>query len=119
MIDMILRYCRNINRKDLHFCPTSSWINDNIINTFLSSFITVSYNKVYFSIRFLTNITHNGTFNEVIYRFISEEQLKKSMICIPVNKNHIIILSVDSANRWTNAEIETIFHDISQVISIS
>ena len=41
------------------------------------------------------------------------------MICIPVNKNHIIILSVDSANRRTNAEIETKFHDISQVISIS
>ena len=50
---------------------------------------------------------------------IQKNNKKKSMICIPVNKNHIIILSVDSANRRTNAEIETKFHDISQVISIS
>ena len=75
-----------IDRKDLHFCLTSSWINDNIINTFLSSLRTVLYNKVCFSTRFLTDITYNRASNEVIYRLNSEEQLKKSMICLTLIK---------------------------------
>ena len=75
-----------IDRKDLHFCLTSSWINDNIINTFLSSLITVLYNKVCFSTRFLTDITYNRASNEVIYRLNLEEQLRKSMICIALIK---------------------------------
>ena len=99
-----------IDRKDLYFCLTLSRINDNIINTFLPSLTTVLYNKVYYSIRLFTDITQNGTFNEVIYRFSSEGQIKKPMICYPVNKNHIIIFFLDSINQWNITKIQTIFH---------
>ena len=82
----------------------------------------ISYEKVYFSTRFFTDITHNRASNEVIYRFSSEKQLKKPMICIQNNKNDNhwfiivifpltkIIVSVGSFNQCNNAEIETIFN---------
>ena len=59
----------SIDRNDLYFCLTSSWINDSIINIFLSSLITVSYNKLYFSTRFFANVFPNRASNKVIYRF--------------------------------------------------
>ena len=46
----------------------------------------MSYNKVYLSTRFFTDITYNRASNEVICRCSSKEQLKKLMICISVNK---------------------------------
>ena len=58
-----------IDRNDLYFCLISSWINDSIINIFLSSLITVSYKKLYFSIRFFADVFPNRASNEVIYRF--------------------------------------------------
>ena len=105
------------DRKDLHFCLTSSSKNGNFINTFLSSLITVLYNKMYFSTRFFIDIKI-----EPSVKFNSEEQLKRSMICNPVNKNDNhwfitlvfnwaeIILSLYSLNQCKNAKIETIFH---------
>ena len=99
-----------IGRKDLYFCLTSSRINDNIIDTFFSSLITVLYNKVCYSIRLFTDISHNGTFNEVIYSSVQKDKSKSQWYAIQLIKTILLFFFLDSINQWNITKIKTIFH---------
>ena len=91
---------------DLHSCLSASWVNDNIINSFLMQ--TSPNDMAIFSTRFFNDIKVERLSNEVVSKFLNKELLGKKMFVVPINKNDNhwyaiflfpashVILSVDS-----------------------